>query len=97
MENERLGSDAAALLRQIADNPELMQAAHLAVENYLVELRDSEMMIGGPHGLPANGFTIRERDGSASEIIRLGTRPGIVLALKAIADRIEADSKGGDR
>jgi hypothetical protein len=90
MSNAPLGTEVAALLRRIADDPELMQAAHLAIEDHLIELRDSCMMIGNSVGLPANGFVVRERDGSPSEIIRLGTRPGIEMALKAIADHIEA-------
>jgi hypothetical protein len=84
--------DIAAALRAIADDPELMIAAHLAVEGHLVELRDSSMFIGGPNGLPANGFVIRNRDSSPSEIIRLGTRPGIQLAIQAIADKIEKEA-----
>jgi hypothetical protein len=35
---------------------------------------------------------VRDEDGSASEIIRLGTRPGIQLALQAIADKIESET-----
>lgn len=81
--------DIVAALRAIADDPDLMVAAHLAVEDHLVELRDSCMFIGGPDSLPANGFVIREKDGSPSEIIRLGTKPGIRMALKAIADKIQ--------
>lgn len=95
MTGNPLGSDAAALLRRIADDPELMQAAHLAIEDELIELRDSCMMIGSSVGLPANGFVVREKDGSPSPVIRLGTRPGIVMALKAIADRIDADGCAG--
>lgn len=86
--------DAATLLRQIADNPELMAAAHLAIEDYLVMLRDSGMLIGGLNSMPRNGFVIREKDGSPSEIIRMGTKSGIEMALMAIADHIEANGKG---
>lgn len=78
--------EIAELLRNIADNPELMEAAHLAIEDHLVKMRDAGMFTG-PHG---NGFVVREEDGSPSEVIRMGTRPGIVMALNAIADRIDA-------
>jgi hypothetical protein len=92
MTTPKLPDNAAALLRQIADDPDLMQAVHLAVEDHLIELRDSGMMIGGAMGLPANGFAVRNKDGSPSEIIRLGTRPGIQYALRALADHLDKES-----
>lgn len=91
MTSAPLGPDAAALLRQIANDPDLMKAAHIAIEDHLIMLRDSHMMIGSSAGMPANGFVVREKDGSFSEIIRLGTRPGVAMALEAIADHIEAN------
>jgi len=84
--DKSIGPDAAALLRKIAEDHELMTAAHLAIENKLIDLRDSGIMIG----VHANGLVVRGKDGSASEVIRMGTRMGIVMALKAIADHIEA-------
>lgn len=91
MSDAPIRPDAAALLRQIADDPELMRAAHLAIEDHLIMLRDSGMFLGSSAGLPANGFVVREEDGSPSEIIRMGTRPGIEMTLKAIADHLDAD------
>lgn len=88
--SQPLPDGTTAVLRRIADDPELMTAVHLAVEDHLIELRDSGMIIGGPSGLPANGFAVRNKDGSPSEIIRLGTRLGIQYALNALAARIDS-------
>lgn len=53
---------------------------HLAVEDVLVEYRDSRISMMGPR----NGFVINERDGTPSDILRLGTREGLRIALAAL-------------
>ena len=58
---------------------ELLTQAHLAIEDVLIELRDARVSVLGR----ANGFIIREKDGSPSLIMRLGTRDGLRIAIKA--------------
>ena len=77
---------AAAAVRAILNDPDLMQAAHRAVEEVLIDFRDRR--ISAPfHG---NGLVVREYDGKDSDIIRLGTRDGIKVALQAIARHLDA-------
>jgi len=56
-----------------------LTAAHLAVEDVLVDFRDARISVLGP----ANGFVIRERDGEPSDVMRLGTRDGLRIAIEA--------------
>lgn len=56
-----------------------LTAAHLAVEDVLVDFRDNGIGVLGP----ANGFVIKYRDGQLSDVIRLGTREGLRIAIKA--------------
>jgi hypothetical protein len=65
-------------------NEEALTAAHKTVEDVLIDLRDGR--IGAP--FCANGFVARERDGSPSGIIRLGTRDGLAIGIKAYLDAI---------
>lgn len=55
----------------------LVTKMHLAIENELIEMRDSRMSIIGP----ANGLVVNERDGSPSSIMRMGTRAAMEIAL----------------
>lgn len=59
-------------------NQEALTAAHLAVEDMLVELRDSRIGVLGK----GNGFVICEKDGTPSSIMRMGTRHGLEIAIK---------------
>lgn len=55
-----------------------LEVARKAVEDTLIEFRDSSMfMIGG------NGFVVRNRDGSASDIMRFSTAVGLSIGIKA--------------
>lgn len=65
-------------------NEDALTAAHMAVENTLVDFRDSR--ISQP--LCANGFVIRESDGRPSSTIRLGTRNGLMIGIRAYLDAI---------
>jgi hypothetical protein len=56
-----------------------LTAAHVAVEDVLIELRDERVGVIGP----ANGFVVREKDGTHSGVMRLGTRAGLEIAIKA--------------
>lgn len=54
-------------------------AACLAVEDTLIDFRDRHVSVLDP----AHGFVVRYRDGRASDIIRLGTRDGLRIAIGA--------------
>lgn len=56
-----------------------LTAAHRAVEDVLIEFRNNRISVLGP----ANGFVVREHDGSPSPIMRIGTRDGLRIAIKA--------------
>lgn len=56
-----------------------LTVAHVAVEDELVDMRDRCMSVIGP----ANGFVIRSKDGQDNGILRLGTRDGIAIAIRA--------------
>jgi hypothetical protein len=60
-------------------NEDALTAAHLAVEDVLIEMRDARMSTFGR----ANGFVCNERDGTPSGIMRLGTRDGLRIAIEA--------------
>jgi len=64
-----------------------LTAAHLAVEDALVDFRDNRISVLGP----ANGFVIRERDGQESSVMRLGTRDGLRIAITAYLAAIDGD------
>ena len=75
----------AAALRRLAQDPEALTAAHRALENQLISMRDSRIFLG-PH---ANGLVVKEADGRSSSVIRIGTRAAVEMALKALAEHIE--------
>ena len=52
--------------------------AHLAVEDMLIELRDSRIGTLGH----ANGFVVNEYDGTPSNIMRMGTRDGLRIGIR---------------
>jgi hypothetical protein len=79
-----------AFLRSIADDPELLEVARKKIEDVLIEFRDARLSML----LVGNGLVCREADGKESSIIRLSTRDGIQIALKAIADHLE-QHRGG--
>jgi hypothetical protein len=56
-----------------------LTAAHLAVEDVLIEFRDERLSVIGP----ANGFVVRERNGDPSGVMRLGTREGLRIGIEA--------------
>ncbi len=60
--------------------------AHVAVEDVLIEMRDLRIFVIHP----ANGFVVKEKDGKPSGIMRLGTRDGLRIAIKAYLKAIES-------
>lgn len=73
-------------LRRVANDPQLLwDVGRLAVEDALVELRDMRVSVLGRN----NGAVIKERDGSNSDVIRLGAEDVLRIGLLAIADHID--------
>jgi hypothetical protein len=66
-------------------NEDALTAAHLAVEDVLVNFRNNRISVLGP----ANGFVIREYDGEPSNIMRLGTRDGLRIAINAYLEETQ--------
>ncbi len=66
--------------------------AHKAVEDVLIDFRDRRIGVLGP----ANGFVVREKDGTDSPIMRLGTRDGLRIGIHAYLEALAGGStKGG--
>jgi hypothetical protein len=68
-------------------NERALTLAHAAVEDVLIEFRDARISVMGP----ANGFVVKERDGSLSDIMRLGTRDGLAIGIKAYLAAIQQE------
>lgn len=75
------------VLQTITDSPELLEVARKAIEDQLVEMRDSRMSMA----LRNNGLVIRESDGSVSSIIRFGPEGAMIIGLNAIMKAIMAE------
>uniref|UniRef100_A0A6M3LBJ7 Uncharacterized protein n=1 Tax=viral metagenome TaxID=1070528 RepID=A0A6M3LBJ7_9ZZZZ len=75
----------SVVLRRVAETPEILEVGRKAVEDVLVDFRDSCISLP----LQGNGFAIRDKEGKAvGVLIRLGTADGLRIALKAIADHL---------
>lgn len=72
-------------LDQIAKDDDLLEIGRRAVEQTLIEWRDSRLS----ELTRGNGLVIREMDGSDSYIIRFGPETCLKIGLKAIADHIK--------
>ena len=75
-------------LRLVAANPNLCETARYAVENILINLRDSRIST-----LRGNGLVAAEADGTPSSTIRLGVEDAFAIALKAVADELDGDGR----
>ena len=73
-------------LHKLADNKVLLEVGRRAIEDVLVEWRDSRLS----EPLRRNGLVIAERDGSRSSIIRFGPETALRIGLRAIADHLRA-------
>jgi len=76
-------------LTEIIENDELLEIGRKAIEDVLVDLRDSRIVV-----LRNNGLVIKERDGKESDIIRMGPEHALRIGLKAIAKHL--DKKEGE-
>ena len=72
-------------LRKLAESPELLEVGRKAIEDALIEWRDSRLSCFTRN----NGFVVKEKDGTPSHIIRFGPEHGLKVALEAIADHLE--------
>lgn len=72
-------------LKEIIESPELIEVGRKAIEDELIEMRDSRIGILNR----GNGLVVRERDGSPSDIIRLGTDHALLIGFKAILKHME--------
>lgn len=76
--------EAGNTLRKIADDPNLMFAAHLAIEDEAADRRDRMIQV-----MNRNGIAIYTHDSQPSSIIRIGTREAVQIALRAIANELD--------
>jgi hypothetical protein len=74
-------------IRALSEDTELLAVGRKAVEDVLVDFRDSRISLLGR----GNGLVIRERDGRESAAIRLGTEDALRIALQAIAEGLEKE------
>jgi len=75
-------------LEEMSENLMLLEIARKAIEDRLIELRDSRLSMLGR----GNGLVIREEDGSNSYIIRMGPETAVSLGLKAIAKYLKDET-----
>jgi hypothetical protein len=76
-------------LHQIADDANLLNVAHKAIEDVLVEWRD--LRLSTP--LAANGLVIKEKDGTPSNQIRMTPEEAMRVGLNAIAAHLTKEDK----
>lgn len=72
-------------IQALAENKELLEVARKAVEDTLIEFRDSRIALLNR----ANGLVVHEKDGTDSPLIRLGTEDALRIGLSAIAKHLE--------
>lgn len=77
-------------LRALAGDAEALAAAHIKLEDLLIELRDDRISLMNR----GNGLVVREQDGTESSMIRIGTRDAVRIGLLAIADELEGRQAG---
>lgn len=72
-------------LKEIYDNPELLEVGRKAIEDALISFRDSRISV-----FRNNGLVIREKDGKNSHVIRLGPEDALRIGLRAIEAHLGA-------
>jgi hypothetical protein len=71
-------------LKEIYEDPKLLEIGRRAIESELIEWRDSRRS----QFSRANGLVIREKDGADSSIIRFGPEMALRIGLEAIAEHL---------
>lgn len=64
--------------------PELLEIARKAIEDELIEMRDSRIGM-----IRNNGLVIKERDGTSSHIIRMGPEEAVLIGYRAIYEALQ--------
>lgn len=77
-----------AVLTATAANNEMLEIARKAIEDALIDFRDSGILL-----LRSNGLVCRTRDGQDSSIIRLGPEDAMRIGLNAIAEHLAAAAR----
>lgn len=72
-------------LETLADDPALLEIGRKAVEDVLIEFRDDRISVARN-----NGLVCKEKNGTPSDVIRLGTEVALKIALKAIAEHLKS-------
>lgn len=75
-------------LKEIAENPVLLEVARKAIEDALLDFRDDRIFT-----LRNNGLVIKESNGEESSVIRFGSEVAMAIGLKAIAKFIEENNE----
>lgn len=76
-------------LEEIAESDEVLEVGRKAIEDMLIDLRDSRIGLVGR----GNGLVVYERDRTPSNIIRMGPETALKIGLQAIA--LHLKTKGG--
>ena len=71
-------------LLELAERPELLEIGRKAVEDVLIDYRDSRIS-----QMRGNGLVCREANGSPSSVIRLGPEDALRNGLRAIAETLK--------
>lgn len=74
-------------LKDIANNKKLLEVGRAAIEDKLIEFRDSRIS-----QIRGNGLVIREYNGEPSSVIRFGPETALYIGLKAIAEHLEGSA-----
>jgi hypothetical protein len=72
-------------LESIIGNDQLLEIARLAIEDTLIEYRDSRIC----QPMRGNGLVVRESDRTPSSLIRMGPEDAVRIGLKAIAEHLK--------
>lgn len=73
------------ILKSIAEDESLLEVGRKAVEDVLIDWRDSRLSELGRR----NGLVIREKDGGESAVIRFGPETALRIGLLAIAEHLK--------
>ena len=80
-------SDSEVLRRIAGDDSVMYEVGRRAVEDVLIDFRDSGLSILGRN----NGLVVKYADGTPSDIIRLPIEDAVRIAMNAMADHLEKD------
>lgn len=83
-ERDVMNLEDVKILDVVAGDDELLNVARKAVEDELVDRRDSGISLFGR----GNGLVIRSKDGQDSHLIRMGMENAMSIGLKAIVEHV---------